>query len=946
MLLLKNGIKSIFSNLVQVFSIFFLLLLSFSLFIGIYNSSVKYEKKFYEIVNKGKLNDFFFSYKDIIKDNAEKTQILDYLENSPGKTSKFVNDLEKSHFSLDTDTNIVYQIDTSNFKVDNKSLNSKNKKKDFFTFFFISNSNNINLSLDYQSLDKTPSPKPDPKNPEIFLSPIFANFNNIKIGSTLKIENYNFKVKGFDYLPQFCYYDFKTFLFPTYSLQSYIVADPSTLATISPLNQNFQYCYKFKDKNKINEENFYKKVSTLLKDHGINNLTVSKPFTNKDFFTNIVQTRILASRIFTFSILFIIIASTELLIIFFTKRKIEINKPQIGILKSLGYKNYQLVWNYLPFSISLTTFAFIFSLPSLFLINYFVDVVQSSFYSILVSRNEIIWWIPLVSFILVFSIIFLLTLITSYFMLKENVLSMIFGKKSSVVVNRFLINIFFWKRLGKTPKIFSFNYRLRTAIFLSSLKKNLFVFGTSTISSFLILLSLVGVTFLKSFISNVNDNINFSYSYQLATVFDKKEGLDSQKNIYLNESDQKYNILPNTKNWKDLEEKIENKFFNNYPFFIENNKKTIVLNENNEYCIEKDCKTPDAIFNDIKYPISENYKNQIKNSLKRLTNDQSYKLCYKCVFIEEDDLTNLNFLFFYNDNNFLLSTFNETDKERINSFLPKLSQNILDETNFSILKDRVILNIVASKKFQLLYNCKEGDTINFKINNLLVEINIKKIVETQDPSSVIYLMANDDQLSELRNKFSSINLNQYSEIFSHNDNNYKNEYDSFVNIDNTSFSLNNILILPTIILTISKDDILNAVKKNVNFISISFYIFSFFSSIISFFILLSISNLILSENAKLIIILKSVGYKNKEINLLFFTIYFSTVIIGIITGIILNYFIMNLIVNKVALILKIQFYLPFTWWIILITFFSVILIFILTFFITKNIIKKLKYYQT
>ena len=450
--------------------------------------------EYFELANQ---EDFAISMKDYMDDDDISYVSSTCSLSNPVFTLSLLKDVDSECYN-----NLVdYRLTKITNEFDNIDIELREYKDVFFDFNdsshrarFLKDNDRINLSFIVEGV--TPS-----NNSEIAVGKTYAKVNDLSIGDSIKIENKDYTISGFA-------------LFPDYSLAILSVSmifdnETQTLALLSDeefenisTSVNFHIGGVFTNGTSSND--FETNVMDKYKDIDELNFISNIVFTENNMRSGGVYADIEGAQA-TGAMLSIIISSIAILIVGIMVSKIlQSQRGQIGILKSIGYRNSEITIPYI-------FFIAILSLPALIL-GYFLGYISSEplknqvlkFYllpSIEVSQT-------LSSFIIAVVVPLFFILFVGYFIIKY-----ILSRKPVTLLNPIVTSSgnFLTKFMGRYLKRLNITNKLKHLL----LYRNIVKFGVFMIgmffAAFLILLSFSMMGVMGRTINDYYDNADYNY---------------------------------------------------------------------------------------------------------------------------------------------------------------------------------------------------------------------------------------------------------------------------------------------------------------------------------------------------------------------------------------------------------------------------------------------------
>lgn len=592
-----------------------------------------------------------------------------------------------------------------------------------------------------------------PKNDkEITMLPKYAKAHNIKIGDTYKIGGVKYKVVGFAYAPDYIY--------PLVSYSA-LVFDEET--------NNILYVYKdnYKDIVGVEEKTYsvyyhgdikrkFEMDAMPTNDGKLPDNSVFKIFNDEKVTIGILaatrlgrisslQLEFASDRLFAEYFLYLLLGIAVFVIAIITKKRIEDEKLQIGVLKSLGYSPFSIAVSYLVYPILGSIIGGIlgflignmFSTPlAEMYVSYFIVPFTKTSIDIKYLLSSII--IPTVT-------LSLLSYLIALFMLRKKPLYLL-REGSNLKVN------IFSRFANKLTGLLPFKYRFKYSLAFRSIPKLLVVAITSFFTGMLIVLTLIGMNLFNDLIDKSFDGMK--YEYMVYTNSIEEEELDKTADYMINgnlplkeikkkngkvkkmkdinisvmgiDKDSKYSTIVDKDN-NDLKEQLEDH--------------TLIINSNmkNLYKIN--------IGDTLVFGLDEEFKNTVE---------------YKVIGISEEFINTSGYALRsslckdvgYSNNCYMLMASKDKKYTNLNKLEDGLKEKIATVINFKDMKDNIKSSMdkySASVYIVILFASIMAFVIISVIANIVVEEN-KKII------SLMKVMGYENK------KISSIVLNIYTPI--------------------------------------------------------------------------------------------------------------------------------------------------------------------------------------
>lgn len=376
---------------------------------------------------------------------------------------------------------------------------------------------------------------------EITVLPKFAEKNDLKIGDHYKIGNKEYKIVGFAYASDYIYpmlsmnqpifdekYNNIVFMLPSdYEFVDGIKNDTFGILLNGSYDRKNRIALEVNNvhedskKDRLTEEEILKNikkaketkdsmllVNTMLEEDKVH---IGMNTMIRLLRTDAIQMEFSSNRIFAQAFLYLLLSISVFIILVITKKRIDDERLQIGVLKSLGYKRYQIAVSYLVYPIIGSLIGGILGyilgvllhgqLTKLFLSFYTVPLAGFHMNSKYLINST---FIPLI-------LLSCLSFVIAYFMLRKKLLALL-KEGSNLKINllsRFVTHV---------TKPFSFESKFRYKLASRSVGKLLIVTLTSFCTGLLIVLILVGSNLFDHLIEESFANLKFNYMVSYKTA--------------------------------------------------------------------------------------------------------------------------------------------------------------------------------------------------------------------------------------------------------------------------------------------------------------------------------------------------------------------------------------------------------------------------------------------
>lgn len=786
-LLFLNSLKGLKKKKIQMLGITLLVMLSTGIYVAMSSALDRMEDRYYNYLEEQNVEylsvDTIIDYeKDITKED------MDYLMNNyfTNLTEEENNIIRNYMYILDFDSEIraemnenpfnnpafSYMVD-SIFQKYEADIYIKSKKistlQDKYNFDFeLDRSKSVKEEETYLKVlpyDETKNINKAylvegnlPKNDkEITMLPKYAKINNIKIGDYYKIGDTKYKVVGFTYAPDYIYplVSYSAIMFDE-KKNNVIYVNKEDYKEINGIEEKtFSILYKdgvkrqFEISTEISDDS-----ETKVKDDDMTKILFDESgIVTMSIFTVTRLGRIAAlqlefatDRLFAEYFLYLLLGIAVFVIAIVTKKRIEDERLQIGVLKSLGYSPFSIAISYLVYPI----------IGSLIggLLGYLIGSIVSaplcsmfiSYFVVPLGNYKMELKYLLTSLLVPTILLSILSYIIALFMLRKKPLALL--KEGS----NLKINIFS-KIVNKITSFLPFKYKFKYSLAFRSLPKLLVVAITSFFTGMLIVLTLIGMNLMNNIIDKSFEGMKYDYMAYTNTI--ETEELDDSADYMISASLPIKEVLDKNNNKKEIEEDLKISLSG-----IDKDSKYIeILNDKNENIIN--------LLDNNNIIINRNMQNlyniEIGDTLI-LGLDEEFKntITYKVSGISEEFMNLSGYALReslckkvgYNSACYSLIISNHKKYSNLNELDNKLVDKIATVINFSDMKDNM------SKAMQK-YNASIYIVIAFASIMAFVIIAVIANIVVEENKKIISLMK---VMGYKNKKISSIVLNIYTPI--------------------------------------------------------------------------------------------------------------------------------------------------------------------------------------
>ncbi len=586
---------------------------------------------------------------------------------------------------------------------------------------------------------------------EITILPKYAETHNIKIGDAYKIGDIEYKVVGFAYAPDYIYplVSYSSVIFDEEKNNIIYINNEDFDEVNGILEQTYSIYYNgdVERKFEINSKNeqFDAEAFKILNDES---KAVSMSIFTVTRLGRIasLQLEFATNRLFAEYFLYLLLGISVFVIAVVTKKRIEDERLQIGVLKSLGYSSFGIAISYLVYPI----IGSIIGGSIGYVIGIFLNGNLTSMYIsyFLVPLTEFKFNLNYLSYVILFPTILLSVL--SYFisslMLRKKPLKLL-KEGSNLKVN------IFSKLVNKITVLLPFKSRFKYNLAFRSIPKLLIVSLTSFFTGMLIVLTLIGSNLMKDLVDKSFEGMD--YKYMVYTNAVETEKLDNNSDHVLNAT------LPLIKVFRldETEEEIEKETISVTGIDIDSKFMTIK---------DESDKTLNDLLSDekgiiINANLHELYKIEIGDTLQFALNEElTQKIEYKVIGISKGYMDYSGYVkrkgfsnaIGYNENAYTSVLSNDDKYADLSNLDDDLVSKIATVLNFQDMKENISDSIEK-------YNATIYIVISFASIIAFVIITVIANIVVEENKKTISLMK---VLGYKNKKISSIVLNIYTPI--------------------------------------------------------------------------------------------------------------------------------------------------------------------------------------
>lgn len=529
-LLFLNALKGLKKKKIQMFGIVFMVLLSTAVYTGMNSAIDRLENRYYTYLDEQNVEDISvgvnldlmhdISIEDL--DNMLNTSLNDITEEERVVIESYREFLKNPTF----DVNMIYTVRAIFSKYDvlsdleQKKLDEISSKYDFKyerelsktvedgkkLYKVLPYDENKEINKVYLVEGKLPT-----NEGEITILPSFAKKNNIKLNDTLTLGNNSYKVVGFTYAPDYVY-PLISFSMPIFDEKNnsviYINSENyNEVIGISDNSYAVKYNYETNRKFEISMstgQGNEKDVDPMLKIFDEENIIMDMNTMTRIGRIGSLQLEFASDRLFAEYFLYLLLAISVLIIIVITKKRIDDERLQIGVLKSLGYNRFSIAISYLVYPIIGSLIGGILGYFIGILVHEPISSTLRSYYAVPLSNYSINFSYLRTCILVPMVLLSTLSYLIALFMLRKKPLQLL-REGSNLKVN------IFSKILNKVTRLLPFNLRFKYSLAFRSIGKLLIVSLTSFSTGLLITLILIGSNLFNNVIDKSFSGIGYKY---------------------------------------------------------------------------------------------------------------------------------------------------------------------------------------------------------------------------------------------------------------------------------------------------------------------------------------------------------------------------------------------------------------------------------------------------
>ncbi|MGH1411514.1 MAG: FtsX-like permease family protein [Mycoplasma sp.] len=752
------------------------------------------------------------------------------------------------------------------------------------------------------------------------VNPDWAKLNNYHIGDMINPFNLQpLKITGFGVLPYYVNEQVSPFF--NNGAMAYIVTNPFTFQNIAKTYQvnskniNFRFNTDFHTVDQVNA-----KVSDL--DNLLQSKLVTKnpkfhffnfayksglDFDNTNRRISIISTSLFLNAQIANIFLVILLSNAGIITFIVVRRRISDSQKQIGLLKSLGYTNFEIAAWFLPFSFVACLIGSILGSLTGFLLQSFINELYHMYYPLNIFDYS--WQTFFFSLVIPIILISGTNLFFSVRLISKNTASLMRGATSDKVT-------FIFSLLRVWTSNLSFKFRFTFALFLKSIGKMTIVAVSTLISGFLALFSVSASSTVEVLSRNALATSHYNYMYK----FDENYLLNNNYKMFQEKCingeqripeclwakgqagnpDQYISPLDSTSLFKAIEDSINKGSFD----LVALSGKYYLLTDDNKNYLKV------TIIPFITNIINTTSNQQLRTELgvlliylSEVINSSKPYVTFGYLVQGQNDVSGLNFQdkIDPNQQNNLQTTsiiswygdYKNLSKFMTyytNSFQQALEQKISNYTPIAVstfLAQQDSLKVGSTME---LGNTK-CEIVDIYDNRVMSEITMsptnmyKYLLDEQKISIVTYNKLISESLSEQEHFSNTLLSNETMQEYPFN----------YLPINVSKVSNSTFLSW-----YFNLNQLKEFISGQINKLNIMITLLIIASAIISLIIILVIANVIINENKIIISIMKVLGYRTNQINRMFLGMYLPVMLAAFLLSIGFVNVLLNYLTNAIS----------------------------------------------
>ena len=561
-LLFLNSLKGLKKKKIQMLGIVLLVMLSTGIYVAMSSALDRMEDKYYEYLESQNVEhvsvDYLIDYsKEVTVDvlnyllnnqfsnlsSEEKSIILGYKGYLNNPTNESENPFNNTAYNYIIDNIFVkYGADlyikekklselVPKYDFEYELEKSKALKEDDTYLKVLPYNKDKNINKAYLVEGKLPT-----NDKEITILPKYAKLHNIELDDTYSIDGVDYKVVGFTYAPDYIYplVSYSAIMFDEESNNVVYINNDNydDISGVEEKSYSILYHGDMDRKFNINELQKLNDLSGEPKDndvtkifYGGSNACISIFAGTRLYRISALQLEFSTDRMFAEYFLYVLLGIAVFVIAIITKKRIEDEKLQIGVLKSLGYSPFSIGISYLVYPIIGSILGGLLGYIIGSLVNGPIANMYISFYLVPLANFRInlkyIFNCLAIPTVLLSSLSYIIAL----FMLRKKPLYLL-REGSNLKIN------IFSKFANRITSILPFKYKFKYSLAFRSLSKLLVVGITSFFTGMLIVLTLIGMNLMQNLIDKTFEGMKYDYTVYMNTI--ETEELDKDADYIVN----------------------------------------------------------------------------------------------------------------------------------------------------------------------------------------------------------------------------------------------------------------------------------------------------------------------------------------------------------------------------------------------------------------------------
>lgn len=551
-LLLINSFKGLKKKKIQMFGIVIMVMLSMAVYVGMNTAIDRLETRYYDYLDEQNVEDLSIGVNIDYTSGVTKEDI-DYLLEHELKNitdeervllDTYKNSLDNPEYNLNMFYSIksLFEKYSANIYLETKILDNIKDKYDFKYELerskTVSDNKKLIKVIPYQeenNINKTylvDGSYPINDN-EITILPGYAKANDLEIGDDYQIGDKTYKIVGYTYSPDYIY-PLISFSMPIFDEQNnnVVFVNENEYKNINGIIDNsYAIDYNFETKRKFEitvstgEEVQTETTDPMMKIFDEENIIMDVNTITRIARIGALQMEFASNRLFADCFLYLLLAISVLIIVIITKKRIDDERLQIGVLKSLGYNRFSIAASYLVYPIVGSIIGGLIGYIIGIVVNYPIANILLSYYTVPLENYGIDLSYLKTAIVTPTVILSILSYIIALIMLRKKPLDLL-KEGSNLKVN------FFSRIMNKITSLLPFNYRFKYSLAFRSMGKLLIVTITSFCTGLLIVLVLVGANLFNNMIDESFSGIDYKYMVML-NGFDYKESTEGENADYI-----------------------------------------------------------------------------------------------------------------------------------------------------------------------------------------------------------------------------------------------------------------------------------------------------------------------------------------------------------------------------------------------------------------------------